>query len=71
VPLCWRHHQAFDTGRLDLLPYLEPRWRAEVANAVAHLGLVGALRRLTGRFASDVAAEDDDGPRLTPVDAMR
>ena len=27
VPLCWTHHRAFDTGRLDLLPYLEPRWR--------------------------------------------
>ncbi len=58
VPLCWRHHRAFDTGRLDLLPYLEPRWRAEIAHAVAHLGLVGALRRLTGRFMSDVADQD-------------
>jgi hypothetical protein len=34
VPLCWMHHRAYDTGRLELLPYLEPRWRAEVAHAV-------------------------------------
>ena len=46
VPLCWMHHRAYDTGRLELLPYLEPRWRAEVAHAVTHLGLVGAYRRL-------------------------
>jgi hypothetical protein len=46
VPLCWIHHRAYDTGRLELLPYLEPRWRAEVAHAVLHLGLIGAMRRL-------------------------
>ncbi|MEA2313044.1 MAG: hypothetical protein QOE28_3012 [Solirubrobacteraceae bacterium] len=46
VALCWRHHRAYDTGRLELLPYLEPRWRGEVAHAVSHLGLIGALRRL-------------------------
>jgi hypothetical protein len=45
VPLCWLHHRAYDTGRLEL-PYLEPRWRAEVAQAVLHLGLIGAYRRL-------------------------
>jgi hypothetical protein len=49
VPLCWMHHRAYDTGRLELLPYLEPRWRAEVAHAVMHLGLIGAYRRLDGR----------------------
>jgi hypothetical protein len=49
VPLCWMHHRAYDTGRLELLPYLEPRWRAEVAHAVLHLGLIGAVRRLRGR----------------------
>jgi hypothetical protein len=49
VPLCWMHHRAYDTGRLELLPYLEPRWRTEVAHAVLHLGLIGALRRLCGR----------------------
>jgi hypothetical protein len=46
VPLCWLHHRAYDTGTLELLPHLEPRWRAEVAHAVSHLGLIGALRRL-------------------------
>jgi hypothetical protein len=46
VPLCWMHHRAFDTGQLELLPYLEPQWRVEVAHAVLHLGLIGALRRL-------------------------
>jgi hypothetical protein len=49
VPLCWLHHRAYDTGRLALLPYLEPSWRIEVAHAVLHLGLIGALRRLHGR----------------------
>lgn len=49
VPLCWVHHRAYVTGRLKLLAHLEPRWRAEVAHAVEHLGLIGAVRRLTGR----------------------
>jgi hypothetical protein len=40
------HHRAYDAGRLELLPHLEPRWRAEVAHAVMHLDLVGAYRRL-------------------------
>jgi hypothetical protein len=48
VPMCWAHHRAYDTGRLDLLAHLEPRWRTEVAHAVAHLGLISAYRRLTG-----------------------
>jgi hypothetical protein len=46
VPLCWMHHRAYDRGELELLPYLEPMWRAEVAHAVMHLGLIGAVRRL-------------------------
>jgi hypothetical protein len=46
VPLCWMHHPAYDTGQLELLPYLEPQSRVEVAHAVLHLGLIGALRRL-------------------------
>src|SRR5687767_11506259 len=49
VPLCWMHHRAYDTGRLELLPYLEPRWRTEIAHAVLHLGLAGAYRRLSER----------------------
>jgi hypothetical protein len=46
VPLWWLHHRAYDTGRLELLPHLEPAWRHEVAHAVLHFGLIGAVRRL-------------------------
>ena len=46
VPLCRTHHRAYDQGGLDLVAHLEPGWRREVAHAVGHLGLVGALRRL-------------------------
>ena len=49
IALCRRHHRAYDAGALDLLPYLEPTCRAEICHAVAHLGLIGTLRRLTGR----------------------
>ena len=48
VPLCRACHRAYDTGRLDLLPYLEPKWRAQVAHAVGHVGLIGALRQISG-----------------------
>jgi hypothetical protein len=44
--MCWVHHRAYDTGQRELLPHLEPQWRAEVAHAVSHLGLIGAVRRL-------------------------
>jgi len=44
--LCRLHHRAYDTGRLELLPHLEPAWRAEIAHAVEPLGLIGAVRRL-------------------------
>jgi hypothetical protein len=43
--LCWLHHRAYDTGRLELLLHLKPRRCREVAHAVLHLGLVGAYRR--------------------------
>jgi hypothetical protein len=46
VPPCRLHHRAHDTGRLELLPHLEPRWGTEVAHAVLHLGVIGALRPL-------------------------
>jgi hypothetical protein len=49
VALCRAHHRAYDRGDVDLLPHLEPGYRREVAHAVMHLGLIGALRRLTGR----------------------
>ena len=47
VPLCRGCHRAYDLGRLDLLlPHLEPGWRAQLAHAVGHVGLIGALRRI-------------------------
>jgi hypothetical protein len=49
VALCRTHHRAYDRGDLDLLPHLEPAFRVEIAHAVMHLGLIGALRRLTRR----------------------
>ena len=48
VPLCRHHHRVYDRGELDLLPHLEPGWRAQLAHAVGHLGLVRALRRVSG-----------------------
>lgn len=47
IPLCRAHHQAYDDGRLDLLPHLEPRLRTELGHAVEHLGLIAALERIT------------------------
>lgn len=49
VALCRRCHRAYDRGELDLLPALEPRFRAELAHALAHLPLLAVLRRVTGR----------------------
>jgi hypothetical protein len=47
VPLCRSCHRAYDRGELDLLPHLEPAWRAQLAHAVGHVGLIGALRRIS------------------------
>ena len=54
--LCRRCHRAFDRGELDLLPYLEPEWRPQLAHAVGHVGLIGALRRIGGRLNGDGVA---------------
>jgi hypothetical protein len=48
VALCRACHRAYDAGELDLLPYLEPAYRAQLAHAVGHVGLIGALRRISG-----------------------
>ncbi len=48
VPLCRRCHRAYDRGELNLLPHLEPRFRAELAHALKHVPLVAILRRVTG-----------------------
>ena len=49
VPACRRPSPGLRSRRLDLLPYLEPAWRAQLAHAVGHVGLIGALRRISGR----------------------
>jgi ferredoxin len=48
VPLCPIEHRAYDEGRLDLSPYLEPRWRDSAEWAVGAVGLFAALRQITG-----------------------
>jgi hypothetical protein len=63
VPLCRGCHRAYDQGRLDLLPYLEPAWRSWLAHAVGHVGLIGALRRIGGRGTSTI----DPGPVVSPA----
>jgi hypothetical protein len=58
VPLERRCHRAYDSGQLDLLPYLEPRRRAELAHGLLHLGLLGLLGRITGtRWATNEGGE--------------
>ena len=37
-PLCRRCHAAYDAGELDVLPYLEPAYRAQLAHAVGMSG---------------------------------
>jgi hypothetical protein len=48
VPLCRACHRAYDRGELDLLPYLEPGYRVELAHGLRHLSLLHRLRRVTG-----------------------
>jgi hypothetical protein len=47
VPLSRFWHRAYDEGRLDLLPHLEPNYHAELAHMVEHMGLIAALQRVT------------------------
>jgi hypothetical protein len=42
VPGCRRCHGLYDTGQLDLLPFLEPHYRREQARAVELVGLEAA-----------------------------
>ena len=53
VPLDRKCRRAYDAGELDLLPYLESAFRAQVAHVVGHAGLIGALRRITGRRSAE------------------
>ena len=69
--LCRPCHRAYDRGELDLLPYLEPAWRAQIAHAVGHVGLIGALRRISGRdraatILADLVRETPDSPGASP-----
>lgn len=47
IPLCRKHHGMYDTGKLDLLPFMEPLWRSEQAYAVSLVGIEAARRRIT------------------------
>jgi hypothetical protein len=52
VPLCPGLdgcHRAYDDGKLDLSPYLEPRWRDTQEWAAGAIGLFRAARRISGR----------------------
>jgi hypothetical protein len=62
VPLCRACHRAYDAGLLDLLPYLEPAYRAQLAHAVRHVGLIGALRRISPGSSIDPAGGQGGGP---------
>lgn len=59
VALCRPCHGAYDAGALDLVADLEPGYRLEAAHAVSHVGLVGALRRLSGRRPIPVDEEGE------------
>jgi integrase len=60
VPLCRRCHGAYDEHRLNLLPHLEPDWREQLAHAVAHVGVVGALRRIAGPARASLEGSSGD-----------
>jgi hypothetical protein len=48
IPLCFTDHRAYDDGKLDLLPYLEPVWRDAQEWAAGAVGLATAMRTITG-----------------------
>jgi hypothetical protein len=69
--LCRPCHRAYDRGELDLLPYLEPGSREQVAHAVGHVGLIAALRRISGRdragtVVADLVREGPNSPGANP-----
>jgi 5-methylcytosine-specific restriction endonuclease McrA len=58
VPLCRSCHREFDEHRLCLLPYLEPRYRGELAHGLLHLGVVMLVERVTSeRWPSSGSTE--------------
>jgi hypothetical protein len=72
VPLCRADRRRYDAGELDLLPYLEPAWRAQLAHAVGHVGLIAALRRISGAnaFAWQQRAVERIGESEPPATTM-
>jgi hypothetical protein len=50
--------------RLDLRAYLEPAWRAQLAHAVGHIGLIGALHRISGTDRAPASRDLPAGWRL-------
>ena len=55
VPLRRDIHRMYDTGTFDLLPYLEPNHREELAYAVLRVGLLATLRRVTNARWAEAA----------------
>ena len=54
IPLCRAHHDEYDhAGTLDLLPYLEPWGREELAYAVERFGLRATYQQVTGGRLDD------------------
>ena len=65
VPLCRRLcHRSYDRGELDLLPHLEPRFRAELAHALRHLSLLALLQRVTAARWTPARSRNDEGRSL-------
>lgn len=58
VPLCAADHRAYDEQGFDLLPYLEPNYREELAYAVECVGLLNALNRITNQRYEPSITED-------------
>jgi hypothetical protein len=73
VALCRLHHRAYDRGRLDLVAYLEPDFRREAAHAVWHVGLAGALRRVSNQRGSvtTTSAKASSSPGSASADEIR
>ena len=55
VPIRRDIHRMYDTGTFDLLPYLEPNHREELAFAVERVGLLATLRRVTNTRWAEAA----------------
>lgn len=52
VPLCQKHHMAYDAREFDLLPFLDLE---EQSRAVLHLGIVRAYKRTTSGIGDEIS----------------